>query len=458
MSPLRDPEATRITLEPAWLRVASPGIAWQRLQELHLRALGHTSYGYTSAAKSLTPDAAFALYSTTLAAVLGHIAVADGVSAARILSSLNDFAATGRSLGGIESPFLSAFAASFATSGSTPVTAGAAERWRSLGAPRELGGGALQTPLLSAGGVLALTGADDLARAVRDGSTPGLLNDGLASLFSSAAENAGSTDDPALAEIGETVFQVALGIAAAAEIQTRVKAARPDDPNVLVVSDPVFDPVANVLRETTYAGRPLLKSEVSRQFGPVTQGKAIVVELGLLASHETHGPEARRPGAPMAIVPRLPTTTGTVEASAFWRNPAVDPVAAMTATGPGIVSSLVPRHPGLALSALPRLATNGLVSPRGLLAALLDPPQGSPGGAAPDAGRAPGARVPTVEPPRTSRPIHVIIDDVGVGHRDLLIDAGAVQQLVTEAVAAEVGRVTRTIAADVTRARTGGTG
>ena len=458
MSPLRDPEATRIALEPAWLRVASPGITWQRLQELHLRALGDSSYGYTSTAKSLTPDAAFALYSTTLAAVLGHIAVTDGVSTTRILSSLNDFAATVRSLRGIESPFLSAFAASFSTSGSTPATAGAAERWRSLGAPRELGGGALQTPILSAGGVLALIGADDLARAVRDASTPGLLNDGLASLFSSGADNAGSTDDAALAQIGETVLQVALGIAAAAEIQTRVKVAPPDHPGVLFAPDPVFDSVANVLRQTTYAGKPLLKSEVSRQFALVAQGKAIVVELGVLGSHAAHQPEAGRPGAPLAIAPTLPAATGTVGPSGFWRNPAVDPVPAMTAVGPGVARSLVPRPTGLALSALPHLAADGLVVPRGLLAAILDPPQASPGGAAPDAGRAPRALVPTLEPLQTSTPVQVIIDDVGVGHRDLLIDAGTIQQLVTDAVAAEVGRVTRTIAADVARARTGGTG
>lgn len=458
MSPLRDPEATRITLEPAWLRVAPPAITWQRLQELHLRSLGNTSYGYTSAAKTLTPDEAFALYSTTLAAVLGHIAVADDFLAAQIMSSLNDFAATVRSLGGVESPFLSAFAASFGASGSTTVTAGAAERWRSLGQPRDLGGGALQTPLLSAGGVIALVGADDLGRALHDATDAGSLNEGLAKLFSTDADDAGSADDAALAEIGEAVFRVALGIAGAAEIQTRVKAAPHDSPDTLVVADPVFDPVANVLRHTTYREKPLLKSEVSKQFAQVVQGKAIVVELGTLGSHEPHDQEAPHPGAPLAIAPALPTAIGTVGESAFWRNPAIDPVAALTAIGPGVVNSLLPRSPGLAMSALPRVAIGGAVDPRGLLTAMLDPPPGSPGSKGPDKGRDPGAHVPTLERMQTTGHIHVIITDAeGGGHDGLMIDAGSLQQLVTRAVASEVGRATRTIVAEVTRSRTGGT-
>ena len=326
---------------------------------LHRRSLGDADYGYTSAAKTMTPEEAFALYSTTLAAVLGHIAVADARLAAQIMSGLNTFAFTARFLDGLESPFLSAFEASFGATGQTAVTAAAAERWRSLGQPRTLGGGALQAPLVSAGGVIALVGADDLERALRGATDVVSLHAGIGSLFMSGSQRADLLDDESLEQVGLCVFRAAVGIAGAAEIQTRLGNPPAGDADPLVIPDPTLDPVETVLRETTYQGQPLLKTGPNEQLAQILNGKAIVVELGTLGPSLAERPAAAHAGPPPAIAPSFPAAAGTITGSPFWRNPAVVPVAAVSASGPGVENALQLRSPGLVMSALPRLAPDG---------------------------------------------------------------------------------------------------
>ena len=475
----RNPESTRIAIAPAWLRVSFPGPTWLRMQELHLKATGNTDFGYSPAVKKLKPAQAITAYSSTLACVLGQVAVAEGDLATSLMSSLNDYAATVRTLGGLEAPFLSAFAACYAVSGHTAVTEQAVERWLSLGQPPTLGGGALQTPLVSAGGVISLVGADNLGRALRDARDVESFATAIEQVFAADTVDA---DDPGdeVYEITLAVFQVALAIAAAAEIQTHVNAALahadptpPGSPQPAGPADPSFDRLTRALRLATYQGHALLRAEPSRQFVQLARGKAIVVELGTLGTDAgDEGAEPAHPGAQPAIRPSFAHAASEVEAAALWASPALDPIGALHASGPGVENALQERMAGFAMSALPRLQPGGWVLPRGLLTAMFAPPPGTTARGAPTKpGRMamrsshpgdmaletvdPTAHIPSLSELKTSLPIHVVIMEdpshaIGaIG----AIDAGTLAQTVREIVTGAVSEAKRDILAEITRSR-----
>jgi hypothetical protein len=369
--------AAGLVLQPAWLRLATPNVAWQGLRELHLRAVG-SDYQFTTVAGRLSKADAFATYGSALAATLGQLAVADDAAANRLLGSLADFGGAMASLDGLESPFLTAFSAAFRV-GATDSVDRAAEVWSSVGQPRQLGGGVLGAPVVSAGGVLTLVGADDLAQ-LADVSGAAAMELAVVELFKADVARDPSSDDEgtaptglyadALQTVGRALVRLAVGVAGAAELEDHD------------IAGPA--PVAAIkaaLERVQVHGQPLLRP--SRAMASVAQGKAVVVEVGIVGA-DAQPPPAQHAGPPRSISPQLPTLAAgpaggfDLGPSAFWRGATVAPVPAFTLAAQGLDSQLHVRGHTVALPGLPRLRKDGSVFPRGLLSSLLDPPPASP--------------------------------------------------------------------------------
>jgi hypothetical protein len=106
-----DPAAVRYTaagsvyLSPTLMFSAQPFEAWEGIQDLHFQSIGRTGSGFGG----LSEAEAFGAYSTSVAGVLGQLAVTDATAGNRLLGGLNDYLDfTGR-MDGLEGPFLSAY-------------------------------------------------------------------------------------------------------------------------------------------------------------------------------------------------------------------------------------------------------------------------------------------------------------------------------------------------------------
>jgi hypothetical protein len=365
------PAAPALSLQPGWLRAGTPNLVWQGLRELHLRAIG-SDFQFTTVAGQLRKEEAFAAYGSAVAATLGQIAAADDGAAAEVLGSLAGFGGAMGTLDGLESPFLSALSAAF-RAGATDAVARAAGVWHTLGQPRQLGGGALTSPVVSAGGVVALVSAEDLAQ-LGEAADAGTLAVAIADLFRADEPRDPTRADDRLAAavraVGSATVRVAAAVAGAAELEKQLEAGGGTPPAAIAS-------ITRVLERVQVEGQPLLHP--SRTVGSVAQGKLIVVEAGVVAS-EPPTSAAPHAGPPLAVSPRLatldPSGDGAIQlaASSFWRSAATRPVPAFTVAPTALESQVHVRGHTAALPALPRLRKNGTVNPRGLLAALLDPP------------------------------------------------------------------------------------
>jgi hypothetical protein len=371
------PAATSLSLQPGWLRAGTPNLVWQGLRELHLRATG-SDFQFTTVAGQLNKDEAFAAYGSSVTAALGQIAVADDRAAQEILASLAGYVGAMGTLDGLESPFLSALGAAF-RGGATDAVTRAAAVWRTVGQPRQLGGGALTSPVVGGGGVIALVSAEDLARL--DGADgAGALVLGMVELFrADEPRNRAAADDrvgAAAHAIGTATVRAAAAVAGAAELAKRLPAGAGGTPPAALAS------ITRVLERVQVDGQPFLRP--SRTVGSIARGKLIVVDAGVVV-REAATPAPAHAGPPVAVAPRFatldPSGDGPIqlEASSFWRSAAAPPVPAFTVAAAALASQVHVRGHTAALPALPRLLGNGTVNPRGLLAALLDPPPSHPG-------------------------------------------------------------------------------
>jgi hypothetical protein len=375
-SPAATPAAAPLALQPGWLRAGTPNLVWQGLRELHLRAVG-SDFHFTTSAGDLTKDEAFAAYGSAVANVLGQIAVADAGPAQEILGSLAGYAGAMGTLDGLESPFLSALSAAF-PAGATDAVSRAATVWRTVGQPRQLGGGALTSPVVSAGGGIALVSAEDLAQ-LDAGDSAGALGLGVLDLFrADEPRNRTGADDrvgAAALAVGSATVRAAAAVAGAAELARQL-------PTGGVVPPAAVAPITQVLGRVQVDGQPFLRP--GRTIGSIAQGKLIVVDVGVIA-RETPPSAPAHAGPPVAVRPALatldPSGDGPIQLgpSEFWRSAVAPPVPAFTVAPAALDSQLHVRGHTAALPALPRLRKNGTVNPRGLLAALLDPPPSHPG-------------------------------------------------------------------------------
>ena len=365
------PAATSLSLQPGWLRAGTPNLVWQGLRELHLRAIG-SDFQFTTPAGQLNKDEAFAAYGSAVAAALGQIAAADDGPAQEILASLVGYGGAMGTLDGLESPFLSALSAAFRP-GATDTVARAVALWRTVGQPRQLGGGALTSPVVGGGGVIALASAEDLAQ-LDAADSAGALVLAMVDLFrADEPRNRTGADDrvgAAAHAIGSATARAAAAVAGAAELARQLPAGAGPPPAAVA-------PITRVLERVQVGEQPFLRP--SRTVGAIAQGKLIVVEAGVVVV-ETPAPTPAHAGPPIAITPRLatldPSGDGPIQlgASSFWRSAAAQPVPAFTVAPAALDSQVHVRGHTASLPALPRLRKNGTVQPRGLLAALLDPP------------------------------------------------------------------------------------
>jgi hypothetical protein len=275
-------------------------------------------------------------------------------------------------LDGLESPFLSALSAAF-PAGATDAVARAAAVWRTVGQPRQLGGGALTSPVVSAGGVIALVSAEDLAQ-LDAADSAGALGLAILDLFrADEPRNRTVADDrvgAAAHAVGSATVRAAAAVAGAAELAKQLPSGAGTPPAAVA-------PITRVLERVQVDGRTILRP--SRTIRSIAQGKLIVVDAGVVVL-ETPTSTPAHAGPPIAVTPRLatldPSGDGPIQlgASSFWRSAVAPPVPAFTVAPAALDSQVHVRGHTAALPALPRLHKNGTVNPRGLLAALLDPP------------------------------------------------------------------------------------
>jgi hypothetical protein len=439
------PAATSLSLQPGWLRAGTANLVWQGLRELHLRAVG-SDFQFTTVAGQLNKNEAFAAYGSAVACTLGQIAAADDGAAQEVLGSLAGYGGGMGTLDGLESPFLSALSGAF-RAGATDAVTRAAAVWRTVGQPRQLGGGALTSPVVSGGGVIALVSAEDLAQLdAADGA--GALVLAMLELFrADEPRNRTAAEDrvgAAARAIGSATVRAAAAVAGAAELAKQLPAGAGGPPAAVA-------PITRVLERVQVDGQPFLRP--SRTVGSIAQGKLIVVDTGVMVL-ETPTSTPPHAGPPIAVTPRLPTLDpsgdGPIQlgASSFWRSAVAPPVPAFTVAPAALDSQVHVRGHTAALPALPRLRKNGTVNPRGLLAALLDPPPspaGSPDDLIVDArpGQIPEfvLVVPTAPPPlfiKPEKPEHAI----PAGELEDAVRAIPAGEL-TAAVRAFLARVTR---------------
>jgi hypothetical protein len=166
-----------IYLSPGRLYWAPVSVAWLRMRELHLRALGKTGPFTTAVANQLTPPGAFRAYSNSAVAVLAQIAVIGPKARIALLKSLCEFVAVSGSLDGLVSVFLSCVRAAQHAGNSDALIFGA-QVLSTVGLPGQLDGGALTTPVFDVGtGQLCLATAKDITQALGN-NTAGLLSQG----------------------------------------------------------------------------------------------------------------------------------------------------------------------------------------------------------------------------------------------------------------------------------------
>jgi hypothetical protein len=149
-----------VFMSPSLITTVPFDIGWAGIHDLHERLASSAGPFVFSATEGLTDDEAFGQYSSSIANALGQLSVMDPAGANRMLESLVDFGSHRGDLGGLESPFLSAFGVAV-QGGPTEVLNEAAQLWGSLGSRlRNLGGGAETTPILSGSGTLTMATAD----------------------------------------------------------------------------------------------------------------------------------------------------------------------------------------------------------------------------------------------------------------------------------------------------------
>jgi hypothetical protein len=155
--------AGEITIEPGYILVAKPRDAWQRLRDLHDRAVGEERQFDTPSVAELDSETAFVEYSNAAVAVLAQLAVVPEQSQAVMLTSLCEYAVATDSMAGLEGPFLSGVSG-LAHGGNAEILDLAAQTLLDVGLPSQLGGGAQSATVFDAEtGQLAFPGSESLA-------------------------------------------------------------------------------------------------------------------------------------------------------------------------------------------------------------------------------------------------------------------------------------------------------
>jgi hypothetical protein len=162
-------EAGLIEFVPAYAYFAPPEEAWQRLQDLHHRALGAKGPFQTEVANELSPADAFSAFSHTTIAVNAQLAASGPEARNALLHSLGEFATSHGSLDGLEGVLLNAGWSAREQPGALGYTA---KVLTDVGLPERLGGGAQTTFLFDGQGQLGLYDKDGLAGALAQGRSP----------------------------------------------------------------------------------------------------------------------------------------------------------------------------------------------------------------------------------------------------------------------------------------------
>ncbi|MPZ00139.1 MAG: hypothetical protein GEU97_19555 [Actinophytocola sp.] len=131
-----------IDFEPAVAYVAEADEVWQRMQDLHHRALGEEGPFATDLANDLDPLDALSAFTHTTLAVTSQIALSGAAEQTGMLESIAAFAQEHGSLAGLESPFLNT---AWGASENPAALDTAASVLGSVGMPSVLGGGAETT-------------------------------------------------------------------------------------------------------------------------------------------------------------------------------------------------------------------------------------------------------------------------------------------------------------------------
>jgi len=365
------------SITPAWLRVATPGKAWQGMLDLHRRALGGTA-GLPATATALTPEQAFATLSNAVASALAQVAVLSTDGAGRLLSGLCDHVEANRKLDGVESPFLSALTVAL-RGGGTPVTERAAKLWRTHGRPPKLNGGAAGTVVLAADDRVALATAGLLDDALGGLPTdPAALAAALGRLFPQSALPADVDAQPppvrpvaGLTDASRGVLAFAGAVAGHAELRRRLKSPEPQD----MGAPQVLDRIVDALKRTIGGMVPSPTGPAGP--GPAAaQGTAVVVDVAVLGGPPSPPPElfliddsqppAIRP-APTVLHLR-PDDSFDFTGLPYW--PELSTTPAFVVGGPGIERfAVVLGERSAWLAAMPELSIDGTLAAPGFLSA-----------------------------------------------------------------------------------------
>lgn len=162
-------EAGLIEFVPAYAYFAPPEEAWQRLQDLHHRALDAKGPFQTEVANELSPADAFSAFSHTTIAVNAQLAASGPEARNALLHSLGEFATSHGSLDGLEGVLLNAGWSAREQPGALGYTA---KVLTDVGLPERLGGGAQTTFLFDGQGQLGLYDKEGLAGALGQGRSP----------------------------------------------------------------------------------------------------------------------------------------------------------------------------------------------------------------------------------------------------------------------------------------------
>jgi hypothetical protein len=203
-----DPAAVRYTaagsvyLSPTLMFSAQPFEAWEGIQDLHFQSIGRTGSGFGG----LSEAEAFGAYSTSVAGVLGQLAVTDATAGNRLLGGLNDYLDfTGR-MDGLEGPFLSAYS-SAAQLGETHETHRAGQLWGSIPQPQGFGGHAQRTTIFDAGnGQLKMPNGSEFQSAFGAGQS---IGQGMHELHQGGGSHPTGGNDSSAAG---TVYRVSIAV------------------------------------------------------------------------------------------------------------------------------------------------------------------------------------------------------------------------------------------------------